>query len=82
MFINPESLDPVAYIVFTIDAKMDEILPRGKYCLLMRKKESNLKKQQEIIENGRRICREFLMFKKLNFIFLGKLIDVDAESFE
>ncbi|WP_166504391.1 hypothetical protein [Bacillus cereus] len=52
MFKNPELLDPVAYTLFAIDAKIDEVLLHGKYCLLMKKKaiQTNNKKLLKIVE--------------------------------
>ncbi len=52
MFKNPELLDPVAYTFFAIDAKIDEVLPHSKYCLLMKKKaiQTNNKKLLKMVE--------------------------------
>jgi hypothetical protein len=52
MLRNPELLEPVAYTLFAIDAKVDEILPHEKYCLLMKKKaiQTNNKKLLKLVE--------------------------------
>lgn len=52
MLQNPEILDPVIYLLFAIDAGVDEILPHDKYCLLMKKKaiQSNNRKLLKMVE--------------------------------
>ena len=53
MLKNPELLDPVVYLLFAIDAQVDEILPHAKYCSLMKQKEiqtNNKKLLQMVLE--------------------------------
>ncbi|PFK01323.1 hypothetical protein CN957_05415 [Bacillus cereus] len=52
MIKKPELLDPLLYTMFTIDAKIDEILPHSKYCLLMKNKaiQTNNKKLLKMVQ--------------------------------
>ncbi|MDA1634007.1 hypothetical protein PDK11_14215 [Bacillus cereus] len=56
MFKNPELLDPVAYILFAIDTKINEALPHDKYCVLLKKKaiQTNNKKLLKMVEKYER----------------------------
>ncbi|MBS4194351.1 hypothetical protein [Lederbergia citri] len=51
MMKNPELLNPMVYILFAIDAGVDEILPHSKYCALMKKKaiQTNNKKLLKMV---------------------------------
>ncbi|MGE7601298.1 hypothetical protein ACQKL5_02220 [Peribacillus sp. NPDC097675] len=52
MLKNPEVLDPLIYTLFAISAKVNDLLPHNKYCLLMKKKaiQTNNKKLLKMIE--------------------------------
>ncbi|WP_347941359.1 hypothetical protein AAEY33_03945 [Peribacillus simplex] len=68
MIKNPELLDPFLYTMFAIDAKVDEILPHSKYCMLMKKKaiQSNNKKLLKMVEEYEGVVRSITSFSKAN----------------
>lgn len=59
MLTNPEILDPMIYLLFAIDAEIDEVLPHNKYCLLIKKKaiETNNKKLLKMVQDVERTFR-------------------------
>lgn len=52
MLTNPEILEPVVYIFFSIGAKVKEVLPHTEYCALMKKKaiETNNKELLRLVK--------------------------------
>ncbi|KAB2489977.1 hypothetical protein [Priestia endophytica] len=59
MVVNPEMLDPLIYILFTVDAGVNEILSFKDYCILMKQKalySNNIKLLKKVLECEKNYC--------------------------